>query len=75
MPETGEGPQDDGHGKMAVPEGASGHTVLRSRSGEPYASKGACTVREGAVGNVPEGNALAAYFMKRSNTHLFMLPQ
>jgi hypothetical protein len=26
--------------------------------------KGACPVREGAVGNVPYGNALAAYFIE-----------
>jgi len=31
-------------------------------SGELIASKGAWLVREGAVGNVPRGNALAAYF-------------
>ena len=31
-------------------------------SGELIASKGARLVREGAVGNVPRGNALAAYF-------------
>jgi len=31
-------------------------------SGELTALKGAWLVREGAVGNVPRGNALAAYF-------------
>src|SRR5260221_7709834 len=31
-------------------------------SGELTASKGAWLVREGAVGNVPQGNAPAAYF-------------
>src|SRR5260221_12263894 len=31
-------------------------------SGELTALKGAWLVREGAVGNVPSGNALAAYF-------------
>ena len=37
---------------------------MKHRPGEPDALKGACPVREGAVGNVPQGNALAAYFTK-----------
>ena len=58
----GEGPQGEKHGNTAVPEGTSGHAVPRSPPGKPDASKGACPVWEGAGGNVPQGNALAAYF-------------
>jgi hypothetical protein len=31
-------------------------------TGKPDAEKPACPVWEGAVGNVPQGNALAAYW-------------
>jgi len=52
-----------------VPEGAnrkgiSGQGRLRLRPGKPDALKDACPVWEEAVGNVPQGNALAAYFIK-----------
>ena len=47
---------------MAVPDGTQGHAVPRFPPGKPDAPKGACPVWEGAVGNVPQGNALAAYF-------------
>jgi hypothetical protein len=39
-------------------------------SGEPCAVKVACTVREEAVGNVPRGNALAAYFIWKASPHM-----
>ncbi|WP_040447023.1 hypothetical protein [Ktedonobacter racemifer] len=52
-----------------VPDGevdpdGSGDFVQKGHknSGELTALKGAWLVREGAVGNVPRGNALAAYF-------------
>src|SRR6266566_10140852 len=68
FPGQGEGPQGYGNVRDRVPEGAnrkgiSGQGRLSSRPGEPDALKGACPVREAAVGNVPQGNALAAYFM------------
>jgi hypothetical protein len=47
-------------------KGISGQGRLRLKPGEPYALKGACTVREAAVGNVPKGNALAADFMSKA---------
>ena len=40
--------------------------------GEPDALKDACPVREGAVGNVPRGNALAAYFISETKGKLFI---
>jgi hypothetical protein len=48
----------------AHPQGISGQGRLRLRPGEPCATKAACTVREAAAGNVPQGNALAAYFIE-----------
>ena len=44
-------------------KGISGQGRLSSTPGEPCAMKVACTVREGAGGDVPQGNALAAYFI------------
>jgi hypothetical protein len=50
------------------PKGAVNAAAARYRwsyfPGEPDALKGACPVREEVVGNVPQGNALATYFMK-----------
>jgi hypothetical protein len=55
-----------------VPEGAnrkgiSGQGRLLLRPGKPDALKDACPVWEEAVGNVPQGNALAAYFIKQAS--------
>ena len=54
-PGQGEGPQGSGNVRDRVPEGEnrkgiSGQGRLGSKSGEPDALKGACPVREGAVG-------------------------
>ena len=67
-PGQGEGPQGCGDVRDRVPEGAnrkgiSGQGRLSSRPGEPDAGKLASPVREAAVGNVPQGNAPAAYFI------------
>jgi transposase len=67
-PGQGEGPQGDEKVRdravdAANHKGISGQGRLRLRPGEPCAMKVACTVREAAVGNVPKGNALAAYFI------------
>ena len=55
-----------------MPEGAnrkgiSGQGRLSLRPGKPDALKDACPVWEEAVGNVPQGNALAAYFIKQAS--------
>ena len=39
---------------------------MKHTPGEPDAGKLACPVRKGAVGNVPQGNALAAYQMEKA---------
>ena len=41
---------------------------MNSLPGEPDALKGAFAVRRGAVGNVPKGNALAAYSTDEDGT-------
>jgi hypothetical protein len=65
MPETGG--RGAGEGRQN-PKGVVDATETRYRwsylPGEPDALKGARPVREGVVGNVPKGNALATYFMK-----------
>jgi len=69
--------QGDENVRDRVPEGAnrqgiSGQGRLRLRPGEPDALKGACPVRGEAVGNVLEGNALAAYFIRESHEPLLI---
>src|SRR5258708_21511169 len=63
--------QDKGKGRRVMckgstcgaPDGVKSPGKMKHRPGEPVALKDARRVREGAVGNVPQGNALAAYFM------------
>jgi len=43
-------------------DGRETGSLKEHRNGEPSALKGARTGREGALRNVPKGNALAAYF-------------
>ncbi len=70
-PGRGEGPQGDENVRDRAVEAANRKGIsdqgrLRLRPGEPCALKGACTVREAAVGNVPKGNALAADFISKA---------
>ena len=63
MPETGgRGAGEGRHNPKGAVDAAEARYRWSYLPGEPDALKGACPVREGVVGNVPRGNALAAYF-------------
>jgi hypothetical protein len=70
-PIHGEGEQGCENVRDRMPEGVnrkgiSGQGRLSLRPGEPDASKGACPVREGGVGNVPKSVELES--QERSRT-------
>jgi hypothetical protein len=65
MPETrGRGAGEGRHNPKGAVDAAEARYRWSYLPGEPDALKGACPVREEVVGDVPQGNALATYFMK-----------